>query len=41
MDDRSLFKIAEAGWPIVRTSAKTGAGVEEIFHRLTRDMLET
>ena len=40
-DDRAIFKIAEAGWPIIRTSAKTGAGVEEIFERLTREMLKS
>jgi len=40
VDDRALLKIVELGWPIVRTSAKTGLGVQESFERLTRAMLE-
>jgi small GTP-binding protein len=40
IDDRALLKIADLGWPIVRTSAKTGLGVQESFERLTRAMLE-
>jgi hypothetical protein len=39
VDEQALFEVAEAGWSIVRTSAKTGAGVEEAFERLTRAML--
>jgi small GTP-binding protein len=39
VDERALWEVAEAGWPIVKTSAKTGAGVEEAFERLTRAML--
>jgi small GTP-binding protein len=38
VDDKALWKIADEGWPIVRTSALTGAGVEEAFLRLTRAM---
>jgi small GTP-binding protein len=40
IDDRALFDVAEAGWPVIRTSAKTGLGVEEAFARITRAMLE-
>jgi small GTP-binding protein len=39
IDDKALFDAAERGWPMVRTSAKTGAGVEQAFERLTRAML--
>ena len=39
VDERGLMKIADRGWPIVRTSAKTGEGVEETFAKLTRAML--
>jgi GTPase SAR1 family protein len=39
VDDKALWKIAEEGWSIVRTSALTGAGVEEAFMKLTRAML--
>ena len=39
VDDKALWKIAEDGWSIVRTSALTGAGVEDAFMKLTRAML--
>jgi small GTP-binding protein len=39
VDERALWKIADEGWPIVRTSAKTGAGVEEAFSKLARAMV--
>ena len=39
VDERGLMKIADRGWPIARTSAKTGEGVEETFAKLTRAML--
>jgi len=39
VNERGLWKLAEQGAPIVRTSAKTGAGVEETFRELTRAML--
>jgi GTPase SAR1 family protein len=39
IDDKALWKIADEGWPIVRTSALTGAGVEDAFTKLTRAML--
>ncbi len=38
VDERALIRIAELGWPIIRTSAKTGVGVEDAFLRLARDM---
>jgi small GTP-binding protein len=38
VDQRALVRFAEQGWPIIRTSAKTGAGVEDVFSRLARDM---
>jgi hypothetical protein len=31
-------KLAERGWPIVKTSAKTGVGVEDAFVKLARAM---
>jgi small GTP-binding protein len=39
VDDRALWKMAENGWTIVKTSAKTGAGVEDAFTKLTRRMI--
>ena len=40
VDERGIVKLADQGWPIVRTSAKTGEGVEETFLKLTLAMLE-
>jgi hypothetical protein len=39
VDARALLELAEADWPIVHTSAKTGARVEDTFLMLTRAML--
>jgi small GTP-binding protein len=39
VDEPGIWKLAEQGAPIVRASAKTGAGVEETFLKLTREML--
>lgn len=39
IDEQAFFKLAEQGWRIVRTSAKTGEGVEQAFEMLTRAML--
>jgi small GTP-binding protein len=36
VDDRAVWQLAEKGWTVVRTSAKTGAGVEDTFMKLTR-----
>lgn len=38
LDEATIAGLAERGWPVVRTSAKTGAGVEEMFLELTRRM---
>jgi len=40
VDERGIRKFADRGWPIVRTSAKTGDGVEETFLKLTRAMVD-
>ena len=40
VDERGLWKLADQGARIVRTSAKTGAGVEETFLELTRAMFD-
>lgn len=40
IDERALVEVADAGWKIIRTSAKSGLGVEEAFERVTRAMLE-
>jgi small GTP-binding protein len=39
LDEQTFFKLAEQGWHVIRTSAKTGDGVEEAFLSLTRAML--
>ena len=39
VDEKRLAALAEQGWTIVRTSAKDGAGVEEVFAALSRRML--
>ena len=38
VDERALVKLAERGWPIVKTSAKSGMGVEDAFVKLARAM---
>jgi small GTP-binding protein len=40
IDEKALVRIANAGWPVHRTSAKTGAGVEDVFSSLAQAMLE-
>jgi small GTP-binding protein len=40
IDEKTLVKVADQGWPIVRTSAKTGQGVQTVFEMLTQAMLE-
>jgi len=40
IDDRALWKLAEHGWSVVKTSAKSGAGVDEAFSKLAEAMLE-
>lgn len=39
VDDAMLGDLSKREWPIVRTSAKTGEGVEEAFATLTHAML--
>lgn len=39
VDDAMLSDLSKREWPIVRTSAKTGEGVEEAFATLTYAML--
>jgi hypothetical protein len=39
VDDAMLSDLSKREWPIIRTSAKTGEGVEEAFAVLTRAML--
>ena len=39
VDDRALWKLAEQGWTVIRTSAKTGEGVEDAFVKLARRMV--
>ena len=39
IDDVAFFKLVEQGWRAVKTSAKTGDGVEHAFESLTRAML--
>ena len=39
MDEARLAALAAQGWTIVKTSAKDGAGVEEVFAALSRMML--
>jgi small GTP-binding protein len=38
IDERTLVKLLDQGWRVVRTSAKTGDGVDEAFTRLAREM---
>ena len=39
IDEQAFFKLAEQGWRVIRTSAKTGEGVEAAFEALARAML--
>ena len=40
VDQVGLWKIAERGWTVVKTSAKTGAGVDDAFAKLARAMAD-
>jgi hypothetical protein len=40
VDAKGLWKLAEHGASVVRTSAKTGEGVEETFSKLARAMID-
>ena len=39
IDEPTLFKLVDQGWRVIRTSAKTGEGVDEAFHLLAKAML--
>jgi small GTP-binding protein len=39
LDDKALFKMANEGWTVIKTSAKTGEGVEEAFLKLARKVV--
>jgi small GTP-binding protein len=39
LDEDAVFALTYDGWRVVRTSAKTGEGVEAAFEELTRAML--
>lgn len=39
VDSEMEKRIAERGWTVMRSSAKTGEGVEEAFNKLARAML--
>lgn len=41
IEERELEALVQRGWHVIRTSAKTGTGVEEAFLALARKMLET
>lgn len=38
VNERALVKLAERGCPVLKTSAKTGAGVDDAFAKLAREM---
>lgn len=38
VDERALMKLVDRGWTVVKTSAKTGAGVEGAFTKLASQM---
>jgi small GTP-binding protein len=38
VDERALVKLVDRGWTVMKTSAKTGAGVEDAFSRLANKM---
>ncbi len=40
IEDRELVALAQKGWRVIKTSAKTGVGVEDAFLSLAEYMLE-
>jgi small GTP-binding protein len=40
IDDGAMARLSEKGWGSIRTSAKTGLGVEEAFQSLTEKMMK-
>ena len=41
LDDRVLDEFTQAGWTIIETSAKTGAGVAEAFQQIAEKTLQS
>ena len=41
IDEVALWKLADKGWRVIKTSAKSGEGVEMAFEQLTRAMLNS
>jgi small GTP-binding protein len=41
VEEREVLALVERGWQVIRTSAKTGAGVEEAFTALAQKMMES
>ncbi len=39
LDAGAVERLSEAGWSIIKTSAKTGLGVEEAFHALAEKII--
>jgi small GTP-binding protein len=39
IDDASITELRRKGWPVVKSSAKSGAGVDEAFLELTQKIL--
>ena len=39
--DREIAALTDKNWQVIKTSAKTGVGVEEAFLRLAQKMMET
>lgn len=40
IEDQTLNELSDRGWTVIKTSAKTGAGVEEAFLLLTQKIME-
>jgi small GTP-binding protein len=40
ISDHDVEELAQRGWTVYRTSAKTGASVEESFHALAKELLD-
>ncbi|MCL4846265.1 MAG: GTP-binding protein [Acidobacteria bacterium] len=40
LNERALSKLSQRGWRVVKTSAKTGAGVQEAFAALARAVID-
>lgn len=41
IEEREVEALVQKGWHVIKTSAKTGVGVEEAFMALARKMMET